>query len=102
MSNSGRAEGGQGPSVIQLMVMGAVVLGLQDFVTRLIAATQRGEKLDDGTLSRLCAECVFAMKNSETAGFRMEDDAKIIDSAAKAVDHFIKSAILAGRKDAER
>ncbi len=70
------------------------VESLRKFAARIIAHASGGGTLDDDALAAIRAECIRDLKNADTTGMSIEQEAeafgKVVESAEKVIDAAIR------------
>jgi hypothetical protein len=72
---------------------GALIMAMQDFAIRILRRARRGHPVDDAALAEIRAATVRYLKNLQTMGLAIEDEADIIGQALEQLDQLIDTAI---------
>jgi hypothetical protein len=71
---------------------------MQELATRILACSASGNPIDSDALEKIRASCVISLKNLETVGLSVDDDAEIIGQAVRDLEQLIDATIADSRK----
>jgi hypothetical protein len=77
--------------------LSCLVLGMQDFAALILARSMSGP-VDSDALEKIRASCIINLKNLETVGLGVDDDAEIIGQAVRDIEQLIDATIADARK----
>lgn len=83
------------------MMLGMVVLSLQDFAALVIGRAHAGGALDDAALDEIRSVALDNLRNSEAGGLPIKAEADAFGQALVQLDQLIVGAIKRGRDLAE-
>jgi hypothetical protein len=70
---------------------------MQELATRILACSASGNPIDSDALEKIRASCI-SLKNLETVGLSVDDDAEIIGQAVRDLEQLIDATIADSRK----